>query len=202
MVIGISFLFVLIVFAIPVAIYANRIKRNGIIWFLASILITPPLAFLILLIIGSSTATKIRLIVLVFLILFIPCLPIICVKTRDIKAQMTEVTNAMSQVASAVTAHKQELNSWPHYDGVIAIRTSLGVSISTDKISSITVTSPRAEEVTITATIKGIDSRVDEKNLTLTGKRTERDILWMWGGSVPSSYAPGDKSPFLLFPKK
>lgn len=194
MVIGISFLFVLIVFAIPVAIYANRIKRSGITWFLLSILITPPLAFLILAVIGSPSMTKMRLIVSVFLILFIPCLPIICVKTRDIKAQMTDVTYSMSQVASAVIAYKQDLNSWPHCDGVIAIRTSLGVSISSNRINSMTVTSPRAEEVIITATIKGINSRVDGKNLTLTGKALERGIAWVWGGTVPSTYAPRNKS--------
>jgi len=190
MVIFFYIVFVLIVFAIPIAIYANRKKRSGIIWFLLSMLITPPLAFLILSIIGSPPMTKIRLIVSVFLILFMACLPIICVKTRDIKAQMTEVTNAMSQVASAVTAHKQELNSWPHYDGVIAIRTSLGLNIPTKRISSITVTSPRAEEVIITATIKGIDSRVDGKNLTLTGKLSEHGILWRLSGTVPSTYVP------------
>jgi hypothetical protein len=190
MVIGISFLFVLIVFAIPVAIYANRIKRSGIIWFLSSVLITPPLAFLILSIIGSPPTTKIRLIVLVCVILFIPYLMIICVKTRDIKAKMTDVTYSMSQVASAVEAYNQDLNSWPHYDGVIAIRTSLGLVIPTNKISSMTVTSPTAEEVIITATIKGIDSRVDGKNLTLAGKLSERGIVWVWGGTVPSSYVP------------
>jgi hypothetical protein len=190
MLIGISFLFVLIVFAIPVAIYANRIKRSGIIWFLSSVLITPPLAFLILSIIGSPPTTKIRLIVLVCVILFIPYLMIICVKTRDIKAKMTDVTYSMSQVASAVEAYNQDLNSWPHCDGVIAIQTSLGVNIPTKRISSITVTSPTAEEVIITATIKGIDSKVDGKNLTLTGKPSERSIAWVWGGTVPFPYAP------------
>jgi len=190
MLIGISFLFVLIVFAIPVAIYANRIKRSGIIWFLSSVLITPPLAFLILSIIGSPPTTKIRLIVLVCVILFIPYLMIICVKTRDIKAKMTDVTYSMSCVASAVAAYNQDLNSWPHCDGVIAIRTSLGLTIPTKRISSITVTSPRAEEVIITATVKGINSRVDGKNLTLTGKPSERGILWVWGGTVPSPYVP------------
>ena len=97
----------------------------------------------------------------------------------------------MSQVR--LTAYHQDENSWPHCDGVIAIRTSLGVTFpkeSTDKISSITVTSPRAEEVIITATIKGIDPRVDGKNLTLTGKPSERGILWVWGGTVPSTYVP------------
>jgi hypothetical protein len=142
---------------------------------------------------GSPPATKKRLIVFVCVI----CLVIgwfyyliIQQKQQIIKSKMTEVTNSMSHVASAVTAYNQDLNSWPHCDGVIAIRTSLGVSISTDKISSITVTSPRAEEVTITATIKGIDSRADGKNLTLTGKASKRDILWTWGGTVPPTYVP------------
>jgi hypothetical protein len=52
------------------------------------------------------------------------------------------------------------------------------------------VTSPTAEEVIISATIKGIDSRVDGKNLTLTGKPSERGILWVWGGTVPSTFVP------------
>jgi hypothetical protein len=106
---------------------------------------------------------------------------------------MTEVTYSMSNVASAVTAYNQDLNSWPHCDGVLTIQTSLGYTLSKqtiDRISSMTVTSPRAEEVIITATIKGIDSRVDGKNLTLTGKRSERSILWRWDGTVPATYVP------------
>jgi len=137
--------------------------------------------------------TKIGLIVLVCVI----CLVIgwfyyliIQQERQDIKAKMSTVTNSMAHVASAVAAYNQDLNSWPHCDNIVAIRTSLGVSISTEKISSITVTSPRAEEVIITATIKGIDSRIDGKNVTLTGKPSERGILWMWGGTVPSTYVP------------
>jgi hypothetical protein len=53
-----------------------------------------------------------------------------------------------------------------------------------------TVTSPTAEEVIITATIKGIDSSVDGKTYALTGKRSERGILWTWGGTVPPTYVP------------
>jgi heme/copper-type cytochrome/quinol oxidase subunit 4 len=179
--------------AVCVAIYANRKKRSAIIWFLLSILITFPLAFLILLIMGSPPVTKKRLIIFVCVI----CLVIgwfyyliIQQEQQGIKAKMIEVINSMSNVASAVTAYNQDLNSWPHCDNIVAIRTSLGVSISTDKISSITVTSPRAEEVIITATIKGIDSGVDEKNLTLTGKPSERGVLWTWGGTVPPTYVP------------
>jgi hypothetical protein len=188
-------IFFCILFAALVAVYvyANYKKRNGTIWLLLSILITPPLAFLILLIIGSPPITKSRLIVLGCVICLFFGLTLYLIplnETQLIKAKMTEVTYSMSNVASAVEAYNQDLNSWPNCDGVIAIRTSLGVSISSDKISSITVTSPRAEEVIITATIKGIDSRVDGKNLTLTGKRTERDILWVCGGTVPPTFLP------------
>jgi uncharacterized membrane protein len=192
--------------AVCVAIYANRKKRSGIIWFLSSILMTPPLAFLILSIIGSPPTTKKRLIVFVCvicLVIGIVYINIIQQKKQIIKSKMTEVTNSMSHVASAVEAYfNEELNSWPHCDNIVAIRTSLGVSISTGRISSMTVTSPRAEEVIITAKIKGIDSKVDGKNLTLTGKPSERSILWMWGGTVPSTYVPRDapRVPSSYFP--
>jgi hypothetical protein len=192
-------IFFCILFAALVAVYvyANYKKRNGIIWLFLSILITPPLAFLILLIMGSRPITKSRLFVLVCVICLFYGLTLYLIiplnKTQLIKAKMIEVVNPMSNVARAVAIYHEDENSWPHCNGVIAIQTSLGVTFpkeSTDKISSISVTSPRAEEVIINATIKGIDSSVDEKNLTLTGKRTERDILWVWGGTVPSPYAP------------
>jgi hypothetical protein len=116
-------------------------------------------------------------------------------RQQGIKSKMTEVTNSMSNVASAVEAYHQDEKTWPHCNNIVAIRTTLGIGawcpdIPTDRISSITVTSPRAEEVIITATIKGIDSKVDGKNLTLTGKPSERGILWVWGGTVPSTYVP------------
>ena len=187
------FLCILFAALVAVYVYANYKKRNGTIWLLLSILITPPLAFLILLIIGSPPITKGRLIVLVCVICLFFGLTLYLIplnETQLIKPKMTEVTYSMLQVASAVTAYKQELNSWPQCDGVIAIRTSLGLNIPIRRISSITVTSPRAEEIMITAAIKGMDSRVDGKNLTLTGKRSERIIIWRWGGTVPSTYVP------------
>ena len=112
-------------------------------------------------------------------------------QTQATKAKMTEVTNAMSNVASAVAAYYEDINSWPHCNDLTDVRTSLGVSIATDKISSITVDSPRAEEVTITATIRGIDSAVDGKTLALKGtSRAKEDVRWMWSGTVPSVYIP------------
>jgi len=145
----------------------------------------------------SAPMTKKRVIVFICVICLaigIGYYNIIQQEQWKIKSKIGEVTRWMEYVASGVEAYNQDENSWPHCDNIVAIRTSLGVSISTDEISSITVISPRAEEVIITATITGIDSRVDGKNLTLTGKPSERNILWVWGGTVPSSYVPGNKT--------
>jgi hypothetical protein len=82
--------------------------------------------------------TKIRLIVLVCVIcLVIGCCyyNIILHERQGIKAKMTEVTHSMSNVACAVAAYNQDLNSWPHCDGVIAIQDSLGLIIPTKRIS-------------------------------------------------------------------
>ena len=144
----------------------------------------------------SAPMTKTKSIILVCAIcLFIGLALLVGIteEREDIKAKMSWVTHSMTCVASAVAAYNQDLNSWPHCDGVIAIQNSLGLIFRTetiDRISSITVISPRAEEVIITATIKGIHSRVDGKYLTLTGKPSERDILWVWGGTVPPTYVP------------
>jgi len=116
-------------------------------------------------------------------------------KTQTIKARLTEVTNAMSNVASAVAAYHEDLNSWPLFDraDAIAIQTSLGVPIPKKIIGSITITSPTDDQVTITATIIGIDSTVDYKALILRGKLTEQGLLWHWDGTVPSIYIPSGR---------
>jgi hypothetical protein len=111
---------------------------------------------------------------------------------QTIKVKMTELATAMSNVASAVAAYHEDLNSWPLFDhaDAIAIQTSLGVPIPKNIISSITITSPTDDQVTITATITGIDSAVDDKALILRGRLTKQGILWYWDGTVPSIYIP------------
>jgi hypothetical protein len=71
------------------------------------------------------------------------------------------------------------------------IKTTLGVSVSAKKISSITVTSLGPEEITITAIITGVDSETDGRTCTLTGRPSKHDgLVWTWGGTVPSLYLP------------
>ena len=114
-------------------------------------------------------------------------------QTQTIKARLTEVRTAMSNVASAVAAYHEELNSWPLCDraDAIAMETNLGVQdIPKNIIRSITITSPTDDQVTITATIISIDSTVDYKALILRGILTEQALFWHWDGTVPSIYIP------------
>ena len=113
-------------------------------------------------------------------------------QTQTIKAKMAEVATAMSNVASAVAAYHEDLNSWPLFDRAdsVAIQTNLGVPIPKKIIGSITITSPTDDQVTITATIIGIDSTVNYKALILRGKLTGQRLLWYWDGTVPSIYIP------------
>jgi len=109
--------------------------------------------------------------------------------------RLTEITDYMSNVAVAVAAYHEQENSFPpSLYSKEDIKASLGVSISTNKIFSITITSLGPEEVTITATITGIDSEIDGKTFTLTGSPSKQyGLLWIWGGTVPSVYLPKGK---------
>jgi hypothetical protein len=114
-------------------------------------------------------------------------------KTRMEK--LTEITDYMSNVAAAVAAYHEEENSFPpSLHTMEDIKASLGIGMSTNKISSIAVATLGSEEVTIAATITGIDSEIDGKTLTLTGSPSKQyGLLWIWGGNVPSVYLPKGK---------
>jgi hypothetical protein len=121
-------------------------------------------------------------------------------KTR--MERLTEITDYMSNVAAAVASYHEEENSFlPSLHTTEDIKASLGVSISTNKISSISVFARGPNEVTIEVTITGIDSEIDGKTFTLTGSKTDQyGLLWIWGGTVPSVYLPkGEIKDKMLF---
>lgn len=109
-------------------------------------------------------------------------------QTQTTKTKMAKVINAMINLASAVAAYREDLQSWPFCDSAVAIQTSLGVSIPGDIISSITVISPKADQAIITATMTGINPEINGKTYTLTAKAksTERGVFWEWGGTAPT----------------
>ena len=138
------------------------------------------------------------LIELLFVILIICVLAAIAIpvyKAQIISAKLTEVTNAMSYIASSLVKYKQNAeqagsaNDWPNCGSITDIQTSLGVGLaSLGRISSASV-----NQVTgiILVTVANIDSAVDGSTITL-GPTTASDgsISWKWGGTIPPKYLP------------
>jgi type IV pilus assembly protein PilA len=112
-------------------------------------------------------------------------------KTQTIKAKMTEVTNAMSNVASAVAAYMQEGNGWPTAMSKSLIQSSLGVSVGAlSRIGAFTVNNG-----VISATVSAgmIDISVDNKDLVMSPtSNTDGSITWSWSTSngMPPAYVP------------
>jgi prepilin-type N-terminal cleavage/methylation domain-containing protein len=109
-----------------------------------------------------------------------------------IKARLTEVTESMSVVASAVSAYYQENESFPANVPVTMIRDSLGVALpdwaTTARFSNMTVVNG-----VITATVARIADEVNTRTLILTPTTQNGGaIIWNWDitSTIPFNYLP------------
>jgi type IV pilus assembly protein PilA len=140
--------------------------------------------------------TLIELLIVIAIIGILAAIAIPMYKTQTVKAKLTEVTNAMSNVASAVAAYIQEGNGYPSAGDYTKIGSSLGVSLGSI-VRAVTV-GGRIETIAvatgvITATITNIDAVINGSNLIMTPTSNNADgsIRWNWGTSdMPVAYMP------------
>jgi prepilin-type N-terminal cleavage/methylation domain-containing protein len=117
-------------------------------------------------------------------------------RAQTVKAKLTEVTNSMANVASAVAGYYQDEGTWPPTDlsTAIAIKSTLGVAVplGVRYIESVMVTGGSGL-ITFRAGNTN-ESTVDGQTFTLSPSVTaEGAIKWVWGGTIPYAYRPGTK---------
>ena len=138
--------------------------------------------------------TLIELLIVIAIIGILAAIALPVYKTQTIKAKLTEVTNSMSNVASAMATYRNENQPWPSQCNTLAdIQNSLGVSIP-DHAASRILSMQTDVNGNITAVITRIDSDVDNSNIILSPTLSAQNssILWVWSTSngLKAAYLP------------
>ena len=131
--------------------------------------------------------TLIELLIVIAIIGILAAVAIPMYRQQIVRSRLTEVTNSMSHMASAVSTYYQEMDNFPSGLDKASIHTTLGVGLeNVVRISAASVTAGL-----ISVTVANCGAEVDGFTLTLTPSvHSDGSISWIWGGNVTRAYMP------------
>jgi len=136
--------------------------------------------------------TLIELLIVIAIIGILASIAIPIYRAQTVKAKLSEVTNSMSKVATAVALNYHDEGRWPGgMDGPTQFKSSLGVSIPVGvKYIESAVVADGTGVITFYIQNTG-EASVDAGTLVLTPSLTaDGAINWEWSGNIPRGYMP------------